>query len=159
RRSVAMIGLWTAAGMLRLSPWRDLHEAIRESGGALERFPFNESARFPARRPPSGDSAVWVSASVEGPRIGDSKYATLFLPVREGAGELVGGLSSAGALRGFGTDALGGGEGGGDVGLAVDRTGHVISMPPGTAQMLGWPASGARLLGDSPDAEQRRLSR
>src|SRR5262249_47679294 len=40
-----------------------------------------------------------------------------------------------------------------------DPTGHVISMTSRTAQMLRWPASGARLLGDSPDAEQRRLSR
>src|SRR5262249_58276880 len=123
RRSVAMIGLWTAAGMLRLSPWRDLHEAIRESGGALERFPFNESARFPARRPPSGDSAVWVSASVEGPRIGDSKYATLFLPVRDGSGELIGGLSFAVGLKGFVADALERGRRAGDVWLAVGPTG------------------------------------
>jgi signal transduction histidine kinase len=159
RRSVAGIGLWTAAGAVRLSPWIELHKAIRVSGGALERFSFNEYARFPARRPPSGDVAVWKSAGSEGPRIGEQKYVSLLVPVRDGDGNLIGGLALDIDLRGLVADALERGQRAGDVWFAVDPAGSVISMTSGAAQMLGWRSGGGRILGESPDPEQQRLAR
>jgi hypothetical protein len=158
RRSIVGVSLWTASGVLRVSPWVNLHDAIRASGGA-ERLPFEEKTRFPARRPPSGDQAVWMSGWMRGPGFGgDPKYTSLLVPVRDASGGLLAGLSLEVDVRGFVADSLERGERAGDVWFAVDPAGHVVSMASRTAELLRWRNPG-RTLRESADPEQNRLAR
>ena len=59
RTTIRNVSIWTASGVMRMSPWLDIHEALRQSNGELDRFAFNKNAKFPISRPPGGDAAVW----------------------------------------------------------------------------------------------------
>lgn len=159
RRSVRSVSIWTASGVMRRSPWMNLHDAIRATGGLLERFPFNQIAQFPLRRPPSGDVAVW-RAGLPGPRMtNETRLATLFVPVRNDALDLIAGISIDVDARGYVSEALEPGPRAGDIWFAVDPAGRVVSITGRATELLGWRDPGAAPLGESPDSERRRMAR
>jgi signal transduction histidine kinase len=159
RPSMKSMSVWTASGVLRHSPWLNIHEGIRQSGGALERFAFNRPARFPPLPPVSGDDAVWTPA-FGGPRLtGDPRFVTLSVPVRSAAGVLFAVISVDVDARRYFIEALEPGEVQGDIRFALDGAGHALLMPPRAARVLGWRGNAGEKLQDSRDAARRRLAR
>lgn len=157
--SIKSVGLWTASGVMRLSPWTELHDAIRESGGALESFPFNRMARFPLRLPPGGDDPVWAAAYGT-PRVaGEARLVTLFVPVRDETGALVAGLSAGVDARQHVTEAADEGGLAGDLWFATDALGHSIAAAEGVARLLRWNSEGSETLSATSDPERGRLAR
>ena len=78
RPAVHKVSIWTASGVMRMSPWFDVHEGIRNSNGAFEDFVFNQVARFPDHKPAAGDRALWFSGR-EGPRLTpENRLVSLF---------------------------------------------------------------------------------
>ena len=59
RRAIKNLSIWTPSGAMRAAPWMDIHDAIRQAEGELDRFVFNRNARFPSTRPVAGDEAIW----------------------------------------------------------------------------------------------------
>jgi signal transduction histidine kinase/HAMP domain-containing protein len=157
--SIRSVSLWTASGVMRLSPWTDLHEAIRQSGGALESFTFNETARFPENRPPGGDEAVWTAAYGE-PRVsGEARLVSLFIPVRDDQGRLSAGISAGVDARQYVAEALDAGSLPGDFWFATDSLGHAVSAGEGAARLLAWNTEGPEMLSSTSSAERARLAR
>lgn len=158
RQTIRNVSIWTASGVLRHSPWVDVHAGIRQSRGALEDFVFNRTARFP-QQAVGTEEAVWAPARA-GPRLtNDPRLVTLFVPVRSAAGDLLGGISLDMDARRWFDEAVSLGELGGDVWFAVDGAGHALRMPPAAAKMLGWRGVEAEKLMDSFDSGRRRLAR
>jgi signal transduction histidine kinase/HAMP domain-containing protein len=159
RPSIKSVSVWTASGVLRLSPWVDIHDGIRRSGGALENFRFNQNAHFPANRPASGDEAIW-STGHGGPHVlPESRAAVLYFPVRDGDGNLIAGISMDVDGRRYVAESLESAETVGDIWFAVDSAGYALLMPARMADLLHWQGSGSETLGDSADAERRRLAK
>ena len=157
--SIRSVGLWTASGVLRQSPWMDVHEAIRVSAGALESFTFNATARFPQRRPLGGDEPVWTAAYGE-PRITrEARLVSLFIPVRDEKGELVAGLSAGVDARQYVAEALDARSLPGDLWFATDALGHAVLAGDGIGRLLGWDPEGPETLAAASDRERRRLAR
>lgn len=157
RSAVRNVGVWTASGVMRHSPWLDVHGAIREWGGALEAFSFN-AARFTSRAG-GGEEAVWTPA-YGGPRMtGDPRLVTLFVPVRGAGGELLAGISLDVDARRWIDEVLTPSQFAGDLWFALDQAGHALRMPPQAARILGWRGAEAETLGDSTHAGRRRLAR
>ena len=157
--SVRSISLWTASGVMRLSPWRDLHEAIRVSAGALETFTFNKTAHFPERPPSGGDQPVWTGAYGE-PRVtSEARLVSLLVPVRDDQGGLVGGLSAGVDPRQYVTEALNGTGLAGDLWFATDALGHAVLAGPGVGRLLRWNPEGSETLASTSDPERSRLAR
>jgi signal transduction histidine kinase/HAMP domain-containing protein len=157
--SIRSVSLWTASGVMRLSPWTDLHEAIRQSGGALENFTFNKTARFPENRPPGGDGAVWTAAYGE-PRVsGEARLVSLFIPVRDDLGRLSAGISAGVDARQYVTETLNAGSLPGDLWFATDSLGHAVLAGEGAARLLAWNTEGPEMLSSTSNAERARLAR
>ena len=160
RRSFRNVSVWTATGVMRFSPWIDVHTAIRQSGGELERFVFNRTARFPSLRAASADGAVWTATFTATPRLtGDNRLVTLFVPVRSDAGQLIAAVSIDLDPRLYVAEALGPALPAGDIWFAVDAAGHLVSTTGSVAAMLHWRGTGTEPLGDSSDPGRRRLAR
>jgi signal transduction histidine kinase len=158
RQSVKSAGVWTASGAMRQSPWMDVHEGIRNSGGALERFVFNRVARFPETRPAQGDAAVWSGIS-DGPRLVPDRTVSLFVPVRDDAGRLLAGVVLDVNARRLVERALGPPRIPGDFWLATDAQGHALFVSPRAAGLLGWRPGDGKTLSDSSDPERQQLAR
>ena len=157
RSTIKTAGVWTANGVVRLSPWLDIHEAIAQTGGALANFTFNRLAKFPERRPPGGDQAVWYSGR-EGSRLTpDSRSVALFVPVRDDSGELIAAVALDVDVRRYVAEALEAGELPGDVWFATDSAGRVIYMTSRAAELLHWRATTDESLGESSDPERGKL--
>jgi signal transduction histidine kinase len=159
RPSVRAVSIWTASGVMRRSPWLDLHEAIKDSGGALESWAFNRVARFPERPPAGGDQPVWISPFV-GPRLtGDVRTVGLLIPVRDSAGRLLAGLSLEMDARRFFIEAAEAGDVQGDVWFALDGQGHSILMTSRAASLLKWRGDPTETLSESAEPGRQALAR
>ena len=160
RPSLRDIGVWTASGAMRRSPWIDIHEAIARSGGALEEWVFNRLARFPDQAPADGDTAVWVPAFV-GPRMtAEGRLVGVLLPVRGDGGKLLAGVSLGVDARRFFVEALEAGDLAGDIWFALDAAGHSILMTAGAASLLRWQGDATETLaGPSADPDRAALVR
>lgn len=157
RPSLRTVSVWTASGVLRHSPFVDVHDAIGQSGGALETFVFNRTARFPAR-PERAEEAVWIPAH-RAPRMGgDPRLVTLFVPVRAPDGELLAGIAMDVDARKWVDEVLGPARLAGDIWFAVDQAGHALRMPPQAARFLAWRGVDAETIADSKQAGRRRLA-
>lgn len=157
--SIRSVSLWTASGVMRLSPWTDLHEAIRQSGGALESFTFNKTARFPESRPPGGDEAVWTAAYGQPRLMGEARLVSLFVPVRDDGGRLSAGISVGVDARQYVMEALDAGSLPGDLWFATDSLGHAVLAGDEAARLLRWNTEGPETLASSSSAERGRLAR
>jgi signal transduction histidine kinase/HAMP domain-containing protein len=159
RPAVRSVSVWTASGVMRMSPWLDIHDGIRQSNGALADFGFNQVARFPERRPAGGDSAIWFSGR-EGPRFTpDNRTVSLFLPVRDDGGVLIAAVAVDIDARRTVTESLEPGEMPGDVWFVVDGAGRPIFMTARAAELLSWLPAGGQTLGESADPERQKLAR
>ncbi len=159
RTSYRSVSIWTASGVARLSPWVDLHRANRESGGELERFAFNRVARFPEAPPAGGDTAVWSEAHA-GPSTdgADPRFPTLFVPVRDAAGRLIAGVAIEVDVRRYVAEAMESFQAPGDFWFATDSDGHVVSMTPRAAAVLGWNGTSGAPLASAPSPELKDLA-
>src|SRR5215813_3810686 len=158
RRLIKSVGIWTASGAVRFVPWLEIHEAIRQSGGELEHFVFNRSTGFPPQAPPTGERPVWT-AGWGGPRMdAESRTATLFVPIRDAQGELVGAVSMDVDAQRYVSKSLKPGGLLGDLWLAIDSGGRVLAITPRMANLLRWNGVASEALGDSSDKERRRLA-
>jgi signal transduction histidine kinase/HAMP domain-containing protein len=158
RNTIRNVSIWTVSGVMRHSPWMDLHAGIRQSGGALEDFVFNRTAHFP-QRTVAKEESVWLPAHAASRMTGDPRLVTLFVPVRSRSGELLGGLSFDIDARRWVDEALSLGNPGGDIWFAVDSVGHALRMPPMAANILSWRRLEAEKLMDTSDSGRRRLAR
>ncbi len=158
RSSIKSVSVWTSSGVMRMSPWMDLHEAMRQSQGALDSFEFNKTAKFPEYRPSGGDTAVWYSGRSAIRLLPDARRATLFVPVRGDLGDLIAAVSMDIDVRRYVTDALETGELQGDVWFIVDSAGQPVYMTGRAADLLHWRPTTGESLGDSNDPERRRLA-
>ena len=159
RQSVRSLSLWTASGVMRMSPWIDVHAANRESGGQLERFVFNRVARFPEARPAAGDVAVWAEGHA-GPSVSTSsaRFPTVFVPVRDRSGRLLGGIAIEVDARRYVADAMESWQPPGDFWFATDSDGHAVYLMPLAGAVLGWSGLGGTTLADASNPELRRLA-
>ncbi len=152
------VSIWTAAGAMRHSPWLDFHRADRESGGELERFVFNRVARFPAARPATGDEAVWTGVYAGPSMTADPRTASVFVPVRNGAGALVAGIALDLDPRRYVAEAFEPWQPPGDIWFATDASGHALLITPRAAAALGWSGVGGTLIADAPSPELKKLA-
>ncbi|HTY42171.1 MAG TPA: ATP-binding protein [Thermoanaerobaculia bacterium] len=159
RPAIRAVGVWTASGAARLSPWLEFHRANRESGGELERFVFNRVAKFPEARPADGDTAVWTGLYA-GPMVSreDQRLTSVMVPVRNAAGRLVGGVSLDVDPRRYVAETFESWEPVGDFWFATDGAGHALSMMPRAAAVLGWGGVGGTVLSDAPSPELKKLA-
>ncbi len=157
--AVRTVSLWTATGVARVSPWVDLHEGIRTSGGALERFQFNRLARFPPTLSPEGDRAVWTAAFAGPTMTPEARYVSVFVPVRDAAGVLRAAVALDVDPRRYATQAVDRGGLPGDLWFALDGMGHALVMPAKAGELIRWRGDETERLEDSEDPERRRLAR
>ncbi|HEY7111339.1 MAG TPA: ATP-binding protein [Thermoanaerobaculia bacterium] len=157
--AIRTVSLWTASGVARVSPWVDLHEGIRTSGGALERFQFNRMARFTVSPSPEGDRAVWTAAFAGPTMTPEARYVSLFVPVRDAAGVLRAGIAFDVDPRRYAAQAVDRGGLPGDLWFALDGLGHAIVMPAKAGELLRWRGDETERLEDSEEPERRRLAR
>ncbi len=157
--AVRTVSLWTASGVVRVSPWVDLHEGIRTSGGALERFQFNRLARFPTNPSPEGDRAVWTAAFAGPTMTPETRDVSLFVPVRDASGVLRGAVALEVDPRRYATQAVDRGGLPGDLWFALDGMGHALVMPAKAGELIRWRGDETERLEDSEDPERRRLAR
>ncbi len=159
RRSIENVSVWTASGVMCASPWIDVHDAIRQSGEELERFTLKKTARFPLERPPTGDLAVWLSASGV-PRVTpEIRLVTLLVPVRNEAGSLVASVSIDVNARRYVANSLGLGQVAADLWFAIDEQGRSVHMTGRVAELLAWRGAAGESLGETSDPERQRLAR
>ncbi len=159
RPTLRSVGVWTASGVMRMSPWIDLHRAIRDSGGELEKFVFNRVARFPESRPAAGDVAVWSEGHAGPSTVGaDARFPTLFVPVRDSAGRLVAEVAIEVDARRYIAEAMETWQPPGDFWFATDSDGHVVFMTPRAAAVLGWTGAGGVPLSSAPSPELKQLA-
>ncbi|HEY1434506.1 MAG TPA: ATP-binding protein, partial [Thermoanaerobaculia bacterium] len=157
--AIVNVGIWTASGAMRQSPWFEFHRANRESDGELERFVFNQRARFPEARPANGDVAVWFGL-YGGPSTtpDERRAATLFAPVRDAAGRLLAAIALDVDPRRYVTETFATWDPVGDFWFATDGAGHAISMTSRAAAALGWSGAGSSILTEAPSPELKRLT-
>ncbi|MGH9366692.1 MAG: ATP-binding protein [Thermoanaerobaculia bacterium] len=156
---IRSVSLWTASGAVRVAPWLDLHEGIRQSGGALESFVFDRQARLPGRRPPEGDRAVWTPA-LSGPSMTpEPRLVSLLAPVRRPDGALAGAVAMDVDARRYVAQAVDRGGLPGDLWFALDGVGHALAMPAAAGDLLRWRGEASETLSDSSDPERQRLAR
>ncbi len=159
RPSIRSVSLWTASGVMRMSPWIDVDRANRESGGELEHFVFNRVARFPEAPPAAGEKAVW-SEGHSGPstEAADPRFPSLFVPVRDASGRLIGGIALEVDARRYIAEAMEGWQAPGDFWFATDSDGHAVFMTPRAAAVLGWSGAGGTTLASAPSPELKELA-
>ena len=158
RRAIKSVSIWTASGAVRIAPWLEIHDAIRQSEGELERFGFNRNARFPATRPVTGDSVVWTTGWGTRRMTIESRVATLFVPVRDPEGSLIAAVSMDVDARRYVAEALDTGDLVGDLWFAVDSGGRVLLITPKMAELLHWRGVGSEGIANSTDPERKRLA-
>lgn len=158
RPSVRSVGLWTASGVMRQSPWIEIHQANRDSGGELERFVFNRVARFPEAPPAAGDVAVWVDAHAGPSTSPDARFANLFVPVRGAGGRLLGAVALEVDARRYVAEALEPWQPAGDFWFATDADGHAVLMTPRAGAVLGWSGEAGTTLSEAPSPELKLLA-
>jgi signal transduction histidine kinase len=158
RRAIRNLSIWTPSGAMRAAPWMDIHDAIRQSGGELDRFVFNGNARFPSTRPMGGDEAIWTTGWSGHRMTNEPRVATLFVPVRDAEGSLIAAVSMDVDARRYVAESLDTGKPVGDLWFAVDSGGRVLLMTPRMAELLRWRGVGAEGLADSTNPERRRLA-
>ena len=159
RTTIRNVSLWTASGVMRMSPWLDIHEALRQSNGELDHFAFNTHAKFPPSRPPGGDAAVWDATSGGARLTPENRLVSLFVPVRDDAGALIAAVAMDVDARRYVVEALESGEMPGDVWFVVDSAGRIVHMTGRSAELLRWGRMAAsESLLDSPDPERQRLA-
>jgi signal transduction histidine kinase/HAMP domain-containing protein len=156
--AIRRVSLWTASGAVRISPWLDLHEGIRQSGGAAESFMFNRQARFPEQRPSDGDRAVWTAAFAGPTMTPEARFVSLFTPVRGSGGELLAAVAFDVDPRRYVAQAVDRGGLPGDIWFALDGRGHALVMPGTAGELLRWRGEDLETLGDSTDPERLRLA-
>ncbi len=158
RATVRTVSIWTATGVMRMSPWIDLHRANRESGGELEKFVFNRVAKFPAARPAGGDEAVWSDS--HGPTTGseDARFPGVFVPVRDPAGRLIAAVAVEIDARRYVAEAMETWQPPGDFWFATDADGHVMFMTPRAGAILGWTGVRGVPLSQAPSPELKQLA-
>ena len=100
---------------------------------------FNRVARFP-EAPPGGRRAGGLDGGPRGPfdDAVDPRYPTVFVPVRDAAGELLAGVAIEVDARRYVADAMETWQAPGDFWFATDSDGHVVYMTPRAAAVLGW---------------------
>lgn len=158
RPTVRSIKLWTASGVVRQSPWVELHQANRESGGELERFVFHRVALFPEAPPAAGDVAVWADAHAGTSTSPDARFATVFLPVRGAGGRLLGAVALEVDARRYVAEALEPWQPAGDFWFATDADGHAVLMPTRAGAVLGWGGEPGTTLSQAPSPELKLLA-
>jgi signal transduction histidine kinase/HAMP domain-containing protein/PAS domain-containing protein len=158
RATIRTVSLWTATGVMRMSPWIDLHRANRESGGELEKFVFNRVAKFPDARPAGGDEAVWPDS--HGPTTGgeDARYPGVFVPVRDPAGRLIAAVALEVDARRYVAEAMEAWQPPGDFWFATDADGHLVFMTPRAGAILGWTGARGVPLSQAPSPELKQLA-
>ncbi len=157
RNTIKNVSVWTASGVMRMSPWMDIHSALKESNGALDHFTFNQTARFPERRPVGGDNALWFSGRGGARITPEARLVSFFVPVRNDIGTLVAAVAMGVDVRRYAIEALEPAEAQGDVWFVVDQAGNLVYLTGRAAQLLGWTASSGPSLAGSGNAERRRL--
>jgi signal transduction histidine kinase/HAMP domain-containing protein len=158
RPTIKNVSIWTASGVVRMSPWLDLHQANRDSGGELERFVFNRVARFPEAAPAGGDAATWADGYA-GPLVSaDQRLPTLFVPVRDARGHLIAGIALEVNARRYVVEALETWQPVGDFWFATDVDGHSVLMTPRAAAVLGWNGAEGSRLAEAPSPELKQLA-
>jgi signal transduction histidine kinase len=158
RATIKNASVWTASGVMRMSPWIDIHEAMRQTGGALATFTFNQVAKFPERRPAGGDEAVWYTGR-GGPRVGpENRLVSMFIPVRDDLGKLIAAVAFDIDVRRYVIEALDAGELQGDIWFATDATGNIVYMTGRAADLLHWRPTTGESLGDTTDPERKKLA-
>jgi signal transduction histidine kinase/PAS domain-containing protein/HAMP domain-containing protein len=159
RPMLRSVSIWTASGVMRRSPWIDLHRANQEFDGELEKFVFHRVARFPEARPAAGDQAVWSEGHAGQAADGtDARYPTLWVPVRDASGRLVAGVAIEVDARRYIAEAMETRLPPGDFWFATDSDGHVVFMTPRAAAVLGWTGAAGVPLSRAPSAELKRLA-
>ena len=159
RPAIRSVGVWTASGAARLSPWIEFHRANRISGGALERFVFNRVAHFPEAKPADGDVPVWTGLYA-GPVLDaeDVRLATCLVPVRTAQGRLLAGVAVDVDPRRYVTEAFAGSDPVGDFWFATDAEGHALAMTPRAGALLGWSGVGGATLAEASSASLKALA-
>ena len=157
RPTIKSVSVWTASGVVRLSPWLDIHDAIRQSGGALENFRFNQTARFPASSPSSEDKGIWSTGRGSPRMLPENRTVVLYYPVRDEDGNLIAAISMDVDGRRYVIESLENAEMVGDLWFAADSDGGVLLMPARMAELLHWQPNGNDMLSESPDLERQRL--
>ena len=158
RPSVHAIGVWTATGALRQSPWVEFGRADRAAAAELEQFVLHPDPGFPPSKPATGDQALWVGL-LAGPEGGDArKIATVFVPVRDAAGRLVAGVFLEVDPRRYVSEAFETSDPVGDFWLATDAAGRAITMTPRAAAVLGWSGASGAALSEAASPELKRLA-
>ncbi len=159
RPTLRNVSLWTASGVMRMSPWVDVHRADRESGGELQRFVFNRVARFPVAPPAAPENAVW-SETHAGPATegADPRFPSVFVPVRDASGRLIAAVAIEVDARRFIAEAMETWQAPGDFWFATDSDGHAIFMTPRAAAVLGWSGVGGVPLSAAPSPELKTLA-
>ena len=159
RPSVHGVGIWTASGAVRLSPWLDFRRADHAAAADLERFVLHPDPGFPPSRPATGDEAIWVGLlEAPGEAAAGRKLATVFVPVRDAAGRIVAGVSLNVDPRRYVAEAFETSDPVGDFWLALDAPGRAITMTPRAAAALGWSGAGAGTLSEAASPELKRLA-
>lgn len=159
RPSVHEVGIWTASGALRLSPWVDFRRADHAAVSELERFVLHPDLGFPPSRPATGDEALWVGLLTGPSEPADGrKLATVFVPVRDAAGRLVAAVSLDVDPRRYVAEAFETWDPVGDFWLATDGAGRAITMTPRAAAALGWSGAAAESLSEAASPELKRLA-
>jgi signal transduction histidine kinase/HAMP domain-containing protein len=157
--AIRSVGVWTASGAARLSPWIEFHRANRASGGELEHFVFNRVARFPPAKPADGDVPVWTGLYA-GPVLDpeESRLVTCLVPVRTNQGRLLAGVAVDVDPRHDVTEAFAGSDPVGDFWFATDAAGHALAMTPRAGALLGWSGVGGAALGEAPSPALKALA-
>jgi signal transduction histidine kinase/HAMP domain-containing protein len=158
RPSIRSAGVWTASGVMRLSPWVDIHRLNRETEGELERFVFNRVARFPEARPAAGDQPIWKEAHAGPASMPDARWANLFVPVRNAAGMLIACIALEVDARRYVSESLETWAPPGDFWFATDADGHALLLPPRASAVLGWTSAKEAKLAELPSPDVRRLA-
>jgi signal transduction histidine kinase/HAMP domain-containing protein len=83
---------------------------------------------------------------------------TLFVPVRDGQGDLIGGLSVGVDARQYATEAIKA-DLPGDLWFATDALGHAVLAGERAAKLLQWKAEGSESLAATANRERARLAR
>ncbi len=157
--AIRSVGVWTATGAARLSPWVEFHRANRASGGELERFVFDRVARFPEAKPADGDVPVWTGLYAGPMRVAeDVRLATCLVPVRTPQGRLLAGVAVDVDPRRYVTEAFAGSDPVGDFWFATDAEGHALAMTPRAGALLGWSGVGGATLGEAPSPSLKALA-
>jgi signal transduction histidine kinase/HAMP domain-containing protein len=158
RPSVRSVRLWTAAGMVRHSPWFDLAAGRREAAERLQRFRLDRAAAFPQAPPAAGDEAIWTGTFLAPPETAAARLVHLLVPVRGPSGKVAAGIGLEIDARKYVMEAVEAWEPTGDFWFALDAEGHTLLMTPRAAATLGWNGIGGARLAEAAAPDLQRLA-